>query len=179
MNFNLWFGIHLNGLALFLRSLKWGGKRSEYSCSHFSFFSHFKMLLTYYCNTQKQSSGEFVKFVRKQLCQSLFFSNVAGRLKKRPRYSVLSEYLRETALDIKAFFFEFVLYRYSRNNWIFISNRALFALHVRFLNCEAKAYLVSPAAGRNSHYIDKVFMQTWAIRKLKLFTLFFVKVFVT
>ena len=105
MNFNLWFGIHLNGLALFLRSLKWGGKRSEYSCSHFSFFSHFKMLLTYYCDTQKQSSGEFVKFVRKQLCQSLFFSNFAGRLKKRLRHSVLSEYLRKTALDIKLFFF--------------------------------------------------------------------------
>ena len=41
-----------------------------------------KMLLTYYCNTQKQSSGKLAKFVGKQLCRSLFFSKVAGQLKK-------------------------------------------------------------------------------------------------
>ena len=42
-----------------------------------------KMLLTYYCNTQKQSSVELAKFVWKQLCRSLFFSKVAGRSKQR------------------------------------------------------------------------------------------------
>ena len=43
------------------------------------------MFLTYYCDTQKQSPWEFVKFAGKQLCQSLFFSKVAVRLKKRFR----------------------------------------------------------------------------------------------
>ena len=46
-----------------------------------------KMLLTYYCNTQKQSSAKLAKFVGKQLCRSLFFSKVASRSKKRFRHS--------------------------------------------------------------------------------------------
>ena len=36
------------------------------------------MLLAYYCDTQKQSSGEFAKFIGKQLCLSPFLSKVAG-----------------------------------------------------------------------------------------------------
>ena len=54
-----------------------------------------KMLLTYYCNTQKQSSAKLAKFVGKQLCRSLFFSKVAGRLKKRFRHSFFSITLPE------------------------------------------------------------------------------------
>ena len=73
------------------------------------------MLLTYYCNTQKKSSGELAKFVGKQLCRSLFFSKVADRLKKRFR-QFFKEHFRKAALDIK-FFFELVLCRYSKNNW--------------------------------------------------------------
>ena len=74
------------------------------------------MLLTYYCNTQKKSSGKLAKFVRKQLCQSLFFNKVAGQLKKRFRHS----FLKNTSgrlLWILSFLFELVLYRYSRNKW--------------------------------------------------------------
>ena len=35
-----------------------------------------KMLLTYYCDTQKQSSGEFAKFVGKQLCWFSFLAKL-------------------------------------------------------------------------------------------------------
>ena len=73
------------------------------------------MLLTY-CNTQKQSSGELAKFVGKQLCRSLFFSKVTDRLKKRFRHSFLQN-TSGRLLWISRFFFELVLYRYSRNNW--------------------------------------------------------------
>ena len=70
------------------------------------------MLLTYHCNTQKQSSGELAKFVRKQLCRSLFFSNVCRSIKK-----VFFKNTSGRLLWILSFFFELVLYRYSRNNW--------------------------------------------------------------
>ena len=54
------------------------------------------MFLTYYCDTQKHSPWEFAKFAGKQWCQSLFFSKVAARLKKRFRtkksfYKILDE----------------------------------------------------------------------------------------
>ena len=38
--------------------------------------SHFKMLLTYYCDAQKQSPREFAKFVRKQLCRTSFLAKL-------------------------------------------------------------------------------------------------------
>ena len=84
--------------------------------SQLSFVSYFKMLQTYYCNTQKQSSGELAKFVGKQVYQSLFFSKVVDRLKKRFRHSFFKNTSRRL-LWILSFFFQLVLYRYSRNNW--------------------------------------------------------------
>ena len=39
---------------------------------------YFKKRLAYYCDTQKQSSGEFAKFIGKQLYLSPFFNKVAG-----------------------------------------------------------------------------------------------------
>ena len=79
INFAFWFDIRWYGLALYsymlfdelkcyssasfkLRSLKWGGK---------SFFS-------YYCDTQKQSSGEFAKCIGKKLCRRPFLNKVAA-----------------------------------------------------------------------------------------------------
>ena len=35
------------------------------------------MLLAYYCDTQKQSSEKFAKFIGKQLCWSPFLNKVA------------------------------------------------------------------------------------------------------
>ena len=46
------------------------------------------MFLAYYCDTQKQSPGEFAG---KQLCRSLFFSKVAVRSKKRFRDSEIKQ----------------------------------------------------------------------------------------
>ena len=68
------------------------------------------MLLAYYCDTQKQSSKEFVKL---QLCRSLLFNKVEDRLKKILRHSVLQERLWKTALKIM-FVFQAVLYTHSR-----------------------------------------------------------------
>ena len=43
------------------------------------FFSHpVKMFVAYYCDTQKQSYGEFAKRIGKQLCRSPFLNKVAG-----------------------------------------------------------------------------------------------------
>ena len=36
------------------------------------------MLFAYYWDIQKQSSGEFAKFIVKQLCQGLFLKKVTG-----------------------------------------------------------------------------------------------------
>ena len=83
------------------------------------------MFLAYYCDTQKQSPGEFAKFAGKQLCRSLFFSKVAVRLKKRLQHC----FLRTLPEDCSGkFFFELVLYRYSRNNWSFFQVIGLFLL---------------------------------------------------
>ena len=38
----------------------------------------FKMFLAYYCDTQKQSPGEFAKYMGKQLCRSHFLNKIAG-----------------------------------------------------------------------------------------------------
>ena len=104
------------------------------------------MLLTYYCDTQKQSSGEFGKVVGKQLCRSLFFSKVAGRLKKRLRHSVLSEHFQKTVLDIKLFF-ELLFYRYSRNISIFFQVIRLFLL------------LMSSFQTMKPRHVDKTYKQ--------------------
>ena len=83
------------------------------------------MFLTYYCDTQKQSPGEFAKFAGKQLRRSLFFSKVAVRLKKRFRHC----FLRTLPEDCSGkFFFELVLYSHSRNNWNFFQVIELFLL---------------------------------------------------
>ena len=126
------------------------------------------MLLTYYCNTQKQSYGELAKFVGKQLCRSLFFSKVADRLKKRFRH-FFKEHFRKAALDIK-FFFELVLYRYSRNNWkIFQVIGFFLQLMSGFQTLKPRHVAKSSKTGQNSNFIDKVFMQAWTLRKLKTF----------
>ena len=75
--------------------------------SQLSLFSQFKMLLIYHYDTHRESSGEFVKFVGKQPCRSLFFNKVAGRLKKRIRHGVLEEPFRKTALNIRVFYKQF------------------------------------------------------------------------
>ena len=36
------------------------------------------MFLAYYCDTQKQSSGEFAKYIGKQLWRSPFLNKIAG-----------------------------------------------------------------------------------------------------
>ena len=71
----------------------WG---AEYRCSHSSPI-YFKMLLAYYCDTQKQSSEEFAKFIGKQLYWSPFSNKVARArpIKKRDSNTVLFKgYLR-------------------------------------------------------------------------------------
>ena len=45
--------------------------------SHYSHIQ-FKMLLAYYCDTQKLSPGEFTKFIGKQLYRDPFLNKVAG-----------------------------------------------------------------------------------------------------
>ena len=54
--------------------------------SHSSHILKYSWHIIYYCS-RKQSSGKLAKSVGKQLCRSLFFSKVAGRLKKRFRHS--------------------------------------------------------------------------------------------
>ena len=111
MNFGLWFDIYWfdhSHMALFfmlfdelkcyntvsfkLRSLKW---RAEYRFLHSSHI-YFKMLLAYYCNTQKQSSGEFAKFTGKELCRSPFLNKAAGG---RPIKNEAPKGLRPAALS--------------------------------------------------------------------------------
>ena len=55
------------------------------------------MLLAYYCDTQKQSYGEFAKFIGKQLCQSPFLNKVAcGRpIRKRLQHNVFKTLLKD------------------------------------------------------------------------------------
>ena len=107
----------------------------------------FKMFLAYHCDTQKQSSGEFVKCIGKQLFRSPFLNTVAsaGRLKKRLQKC----FLRTLPEDYSKFFFFTssltVLYMHSRNNCnfsrkVYFSNdSALFAVNVWYLYHGAKA----------------------------------------
>ena len=81
-----------NTVSFKLRSLKWG---VEYCFSHSSHI-YFKMLLAYYCDTQKQSSGEFAKFTGKQLCRSPFLNKAAGG---RPIKKEAPKGLRPAALS--------------------------------------------------------------------------------
>ena len=127
------------------------------------------MLLTYYCDIQKQSFRKFAKFGGKQLCRGLFFSKIAGGLKKRLRCRVLSEHFPKNALDIK-FFLELVLYRYSRNNWIFFQVIRLF-LHVWFLNYEAK--LIGPANRTKQRLYWQSIYASVTLRKLEIFYISF------
>ena len=76
------------------------------------------MILAYYCDTQKQSSEEFAKFIGIQLCQSLFFNKVEDRLKKRLRQCSL-----RTLLELCSFkqFFTRTPERFSRK--VYFSNK--------------------------------------------------------
>ena len=135
--------------------------------SQFSFFSHFKMLFTYYCDTQKQSSGEFAKFLGKQLCRSLFVSKVAGPrvrlIKKETPIQCSLRTLPEDCCESRCFLILLLLNQFfigiPEIIGSFSSNRALFAAHIWFSNYEAKACWQVQQTWRNNHYIDKVFMQ--------------------
>ena len=64
--------------------------------------------MAYYCDTQKQSSGEFTKFIGKQLCRSPFLNKVAGGrpIKKETSTQCLQEHFRKTTLSFFHLFWE-------------------------------------------------------------------------
>ena len=137
-----------NSVSFKLRSLKWG---AEYRYSHSSHI-YFKMLLAYYCDTQKQSSGEFAKFIGKRLCRSPFLNNVAGGrlIKKEAPTQCYLRTLLEDCFENQVFFHVFfvtVLCTHSWNNWnfsgkVYFSNNWAFfcrSFHAWFLYHEAKA----------------------------------------
>ena len=114
-------------------------------------------------------SGEFTKSVGKQLCWSLVFNKITGRLNKR---------LRQCSSRLLCSFS--VLYVHSRNNWnfsrkvqkvCFPNNRTHFTVLLAFKPWR-QVMLISPAIGRNSSYldyIDKVFMHITNIAKIRNF----------
>ena len=126
-----------NSVSYKLRSLKCEGKGGEYHCSHSSHL-YFKMLLAYYCDTQKQSSGELAKIHRKATVSVSLISQSHEPIKKQTPCERLIWIL-------SCFFQAVVLYMHSRNNWkfsikaYFSNNRVLFAAYVWLLNHEAKA----------------------------------------
>ena len=133
--------------------------------------------MAYYCDTQRQSSGKFAKFIGKQLCRSAFLNKVSdGRLikKETPTQCFLRTLLGD-CFEKKFFstFFSVLYTPHSRNNWdfsrtvCFSKNWAFFAAHVWFLYNRAKTYW--SATDRNNDYIDKLFMQAWTLQKLESF----------
>ena len=165
-------------LVLFkLRSLKW---RAEYRCSHSSPI-YFKMLLAYYSDTQKQSSGEFAKFIGKQLCRSPFLSKVAGSrsIKKEAPTQCYLRTLPEDCSENWIFFYIFLWHFFTHIPEIVETFRERFIFQITELFLLFMSYLVfipwsqgilmSPATGPNSDSIGKVFMQAWTLRKLETF----------
>ena len=135
--------------------------------SQLSFLSHFKMLLTYYWvrrtrkihgKTTVTKSLLKLQVDWKRDSNTALFKNTSGRL----------------LCILILFFFELVLYRYSRNNWSIFQVIGFFLLFMSSFRIMKQRHVdKSSKTGRNSDYIDKVFMQTSTLRQLEtLFALF-------
>ena len=153
MNFILRFDIHLNGLILFLhavwwiemfnsvslkpRSLKSGGKWSEYRSSHCSnilkCFCHIRAIL----EAVAQKMWNICK--KTTVLKSLFLAKLQVYWKRKPRHIALSQHFQKTALDIKFFFLNYFFTGIPGIIWSFSSNRTIFVVDVCFVNYEAKA----------------------------------------
>ena len=154
-----------------------------------------------YCDTQKQSSGNvpkkgvltvlkhLAKFIEKQLCQSLFFYKIAGRLEKRFQHVcfpiIFTKFFKNTfgRLILDMHFFQAILTRIPdtfgtfRERFIFEIIRLSLLLMAGSDKSWSQSMLISPVTGWNSDYIDEFFMQTWTLRKLETFYAFMFELF--
>ena len=86
------------------------------------------LVYTYYCDTQKQSSGEFAKFTGKKLCRSLFFS--CRPIKKETLTQCSLRTLPEDCSENQVFFQVFLAVRYThlRSNYGTFWERFIFQI---------------------------------------------------
>ena len=100
------------------------------------------MFLAYYCDTQKQSSGEFAKCVGKQLCRSYFLNKVAG-LKKRLQLCFSRTLLEDCSKISFLASLLTVFYKHSKNNCTF-RERFIFQIFGLFLLFMSGFYTMEP-----------------------------------
>ena len=131
------------------------------------------MFLAYHCDTQKQSSGEFVKCIGKQLFRSPFLNTVAsaGRLKKRLQKC----FLRTLPEDYSKFFFFFLhlLWQFFTcipEIIVIFRERFIFQMIGLFLLLMFGIYTMEPRQvdepSNRTKQRYQVFMQAWALRKM-------------
>ena len=130
------------------------------------------MFLAYHCDTQKQSSGEFVKCIGKQLFRSPFLNTVAsaGRLKKRLQKC----FLRTLPEDYsKFFFFLHLLWQFFTcipEIIVIFRERFIFQMIGLFLLLMFGIYTMEPRQvdepSNRTKQRYQVFMQAWTLRNV-------------